>query len=712
MSLSRELSAIRNRMFLHVLTTTLPGCLVGCYIMALVVGVSGDRLVKALVVLLSPIIVFGALAQYLNCTRILGNAMRDRPDDGPGSKLARILTIPRKVELYSNFPIWLIGGLFFGFCSATFFTGEPTAERIIATSLAGMVAGLFVSLFPGMIFTMALEGDVFPLAYEEMRRAPGLLLHGEGFLWPRQRWYLPYAFAVALLSLLAFSSFIVVTRWREASATLGVSMAQSFGPGAGTMVVSELDNLFISTAIPVALVALVLLGAFLVTGNMLARRQARAAGAVEASLRSIARGAPEIPHWVATDETGDLASAAAAVTGEMTHVFSQLRAMAAGDLGQELRGESGLMSAFRDSQTAMLELARRMVALSNGDVSGEARIPGDLGVHFGHLQTSFQAIVDQAQTIAGGDLRRDVDVPGALGQAIQRMTANLRSMVGQTQGVSGNIEDLVVNLQSAAAQLSSATTEQVAAVTETANTMTEMSQTSAVSADRASELINQGEAAAQVVEAGVEAAESAVNAMHAISESLGRVSGASKALAERALRIESIVETVGFLADQSSTLAINAAIEASRAGVAGQGFAVVAREMRTLASDSRQGASQIREVLAEIKERTQQVDGSVAAGTQTVTEGSKAVERLGEVVNQLGITVGDSVGLMRQVEGSARQHQAGVAQVSQALTNLQKASESIRDGARLLGELSGKARQLSTRLQKSSGAYSLPAASA
>jgi hypothetical protein len=64
---------------------------------------------------------------------------------------------------------------------------------------------------------------------------------------------------------------------------------------------------------------------------------------------------------------------------------------------------------------------------------------------------------------------------------------------------------------------------------------------------------------------------------------------------------------------------------------------------------------------------------------------------------------------MRQVEGSARQHQAGVGQVSQALTNMQKASESIRDGARLLGELSSRAHEMATALQRGAGAYTLPA---
>jgi len=257
----------------------------------------------------------------------------------------------------------------------------------------------------------------------------------------------------------------------------------------------------------------------------------------------------------------------------------------------------------------------------------------------------------------------------------------------------------VVSLQGTASQLSSATTEQLAAVTETANTMTEMAQTSAVSADRAGELIRQGESAAEVVEEGGHTAEAAVNAMTTICGSLDKAAQSTSALAERVRKIDSIIETVTFLADQSSTLAINAAIEAARAGEAGKGFAVVSREIRALAADSRKAAHQVRDLLGEVRSATEAVESSVGTGFANVEQGAQLVQRMGEVVGQLGVTVHEAVNLMRQVEGAARQHQAGVTQVSQALTNLQRATESNRDAARLLGELSTQAGGLSQRLR-------------
>jgi methyl-accepting chemotaxis protein len=701
-----DFAALRSRIFGRILVTAVPSAAVAAYIFGLVIGLEDGALLKALVGFLLPILLLSAFQQFTVTSGLLRRALAVVPGEPEGARLVRILELPRRVEVFSNIFAWVAGSVAFGLLNMIVY-GKPIGVVVAASGI-----GLFASLFPGLILVMLIEEDVRHLAIEEFQKNPRLALAPRGFFWPRQSWYLPYAFGVALLSMVAFSGMVIVAKYDSAVARLLESIRQQGYGEAVASVKEQLALLAVSAGVPVVGIALVLLFAFSITGILLARRQARAATAVEQALRSMASGNPELPAWVATDEIGDLAAATSVISLEMRNVFQQLRAMASGDLGQDLHGDSGLIQVFRESRGGMLELATRMSALSRGESVAAARIAGDLGEAFDRLQGSFHAIVTQAQTIAKGDLRRDVDVPGELGGAMQQMTGNLRGMVGQTQQVSGNIGDIVVSLQSAAAQLSTATTEQVAAVTETANTMTEMAQTSAVSADRASELIKQGDAATAVVEEGGDAAEQAIRAMSAISTSLERVASASTSLAERVQRIDGITETVGFLADQSSTLAINAAIEAARAGEAGKGFTVVAREIRTLAADSRKAAGQIREVLSEIRERTSMVDDSVAAGARTAEEGNRLVQRLGEVIGQLGVTVHDAVGLMRQVEGSARQHQAGVGQVSQALTNMQKASESIRDGARMLGDLSGKTHELSASLQRTAGAYELPAARA
>ena len=693
--------SLRARIALRVFLASIPSALVGGYVYAAFTGLEGPDLSRALVAVV-PIYLGASAMQFLVIGWLVRWALSEPPPHAPAQRVHRILELPRRVELYSNVAAWALGSLVFGlFVDLAFHRSLAVPSAVVIFVLA--------SLFPGVVLVLSLEDCVRPLALAEFGRDPSRAIGPGGFFWTRQRLYLPYAFVVALFSMVVFMGLLVYAQFARAVDRVGDPLAREGLSAAVPLVREHLDRLAAEIAWPVALLAVLFLAAFALTGLYLASRQARAAAQVEGALTSLAAGAPEIPGWVATDEIGDLSTATARIALEMRAVFEQLSAIAAGDLERVPVGDSRLLRTFRESRDALVELSRRMIALARGEAVEKGRLAGDLGAAFQSLNATLSATVDQARTIAQGDLRRDVVAPGELGEALQRMTANLRAMVGRTQTVSGSVGDIVVSLQSASAQLSAATTEQVAAVTETANTMTEMAQTSAVSADRAGELIRQGDAATAVVAEGSAAAEAAVSAMSAISSSLGKVAQASNALADRVQKIDSITETVSFLADQSSTLAINAAIEAARAGEAGKGFAVVAREIRTLAADSRKAASQIREILGEIRDRTGQVDGSVSAGTRTVDDGARLVQRLGEVVAQLGITVHDSVGLMRQVEGSARQHQAGVGQVSQALTNMQRAAESIRDGARLLGTLSSQAHDLSESLRSAAGAYSLPA---
>ena len=383
-----DFEALRRRIFGRILATAVPSAAVAAYIFGLVIGLEEGALFKALAGFLLPILVLSALQQYTVTSRLLRRALAQVPGEPEGARLIRILELPRRVEVFSNVLAWVIGSVAFGALAAIFY-GKGLQVVVAATGI-----GLFSSLFPGLMLVMLIEEDVRQIAVEEFQRNPRLALPPRGFFWPRQSWYLPYAFGIALVSMVVFSGMVIVAKYDSAVATLlGAIQQQGYGEAVAT-VQAQLSALALDAVLPVVGIAFVLLIAFGITGILLARRQARAASAVEESLRSMAAGNPQLPAWIATDEIGDLSAATAVISLEMRHVFEQLRAMAAGDLGSELRGDSGLIQVFRESRAGMLELAQRMVALSRGESIDAVRISGDLGGAFDRLQSSFQAIVD------------------------------------------------------------------------------------------------------------------------------------------------------------------------------------------------------------------------------------------------------------------------------------------------------------------------------
>ncbi|HET7827111.1 MAG TPA: hypothetical protein VFK90_17375, partial [Anaeromyxobacter sp.] len=306
--------ALHRRIFARILLTAVPSAIVAGYVIAPGLGLGSDMYGDTLPWLVAAGIGAASGVQWAVSGALVRAALAARSGDAPGARLARILELPRRIELYSNTSGWLAGGLVFGL-AAVVWHGVPATTALAAAGLA-----LFASLFPGLVLVMLVEDVLRPAAVEEAGRGSRAATRG-GFFWPRQRWYLPYAFAVALVSLLVFSAFVLLSRYRVAVGRLVSEAGARDGALAAEALRESLEAQARATATPVVAIALVLLVAFAVTGVLLARRQARAVGAVEASLRSMAAGAPELPGWASTDELGDLAAATADIALEMRRAF-------------------------------------------------------------------------------------------------------------------------------------------------------------------------------------------------------------------------------------------------------------------------------------------------------------------------------------------------------------------------------------------------------
>lgn len=353
-------------------------------------------------------------------------------------------------------------------------------------------------------------------------------------------------------------------------------------------------------------------------------------------------------------------------------------------------------------------LSRAAGRIAEGDLSG-GELPGDrhdevgdLARSFGEMTHSLRGFAAVAGEIAAGNVttqispRSDKDV---LGRAFAEMIANLRNIVSElSEGI--NVLATSSNQMSAATgQLASSATETAAAVNETTTTVTEVRQTAQVSHEKARSVASSSEEANQVAEDGIRLTDELGQGISLIREQMNGIAQRMVALSERSQTIGQIVNSVEELAVQSNLLAVNAAIEASKAGEHGKGFGVVADEVRNLAEQSRDATRQIRDILADVQKAISSAVMATEQGTKAVDAGVDQSKEARVAIHALSGRVEDAARAASQIAASNHQQLVGVDQVASAMKNIQEASSQNVSSAKQLESASTTLTDLGRRLK-------------
>ena len=299
----------------------------------------------------------------------------------------------------------------------------------------------------------------------------------------------------------------------------------------------------------------------------------------------------------------------------------------------------------------------------------------------------LQRVTKATKAMAGGDLTiepvqvKNKDELGDLAESFNSMMQNLRNLVSQVHTSAEQVAASSEELMASAEQTTEATNQIAASIQEVAGG----SKKQEVSTDESSQAMQEMMAGVQLVatatatvadvssaatkeaDEGDIALQRVVIQMDKINESTNDSATVIQQLEERSTAIVKIIEVITGIADQTNLLALNAAIEAARAGEHGKGFAVVADEVRKLAEQSKNSADQIAGLIGEIQADTKHAVRAMEIGTDEVASGISVVQEAGAGFKRIQSSISEMSSQIQEISSVAQRMSASAEQVNTSI---------------------------------------------
>ncbi|AFM43513.1 methyl-accepting chemotaxis protein [Desulfosporosinus acidiphilus SJ4] len=315
------------------------------------------------------------------------------------------------------------------------------------------------------------------------------------------------------------------------------------------------------------------------------------------------------------------------------------------------------------------------------------------------ISKQINDVAETAEEIAKGNLNikkfdtSAKDELGKLGRAFNTMVDNLNQLVKQVSSSAAQVAASSQQLSAGAEQSAQASSQVAAAIMEVSQgaekQLNAMNESSAIVEQMSAGIQQMVENAKVVVRSSEKTALSASEGSAAIDKTIQQmatidqtVTGSAEVvmtLGERSKEIGQIVDTISGIAAQTNLLALNAAIEAARAGEQGKGFAVVADEVRKLAEQSQEASQQIAALIHEIQQDTQKAVLSINEGTHQVKLGTEVAETAGQAFKEISTLIEDVTTQVGEISGEIQQMALGNERIVASVSEVFDTSRIITD---------------------------------
>ena len=357
--------------------------------------------------------------------------------------------------------------------------------------------------------------------------------------------------------------------------------------------------------------------------------------------------------------------------------------------------------------TNVVEAAQK---IAGGDlaveVTSEARQDeiGDLARAFTLMIQSLKEKAQIAKKIAASDLTVTVTPlsdADTLGNAFATMVEKLRGQIQQIIEGVNVLASAGSEIMASVSQLTAGAAETATSVSETTTTVEEVKQTAEMTHQKAKRVSELGQKNAEISRAGLKSIEDTINGMNRIREQMESIADTVVRLSEQSQAIGEIIATVNDIAEQSNLLAVNASIEAAKAGEQGKGFAVVAQEIRSLAAQSKQATTQVRNILFDVQKAIGSAVMATEQGNKAVEEGVRLSTQAGESIDILvESVVTEATNAAMQIAASSQQQLIGMDQVVSAMENIRESSLQTASSTKQTEKAAHDLHNLGQRLQE------------
>ncbi|WP_447968324.1 methyl-accepting chemotaxis protein [Nitrospira sp. M1] len=317
-----------------------------------------------------------------------------------------------------------------------------------------------------------------------------------------------------------------------------------------------------------------------------------------------------------------------------------------------------------------------------------------------HSLTLLSKDIAQGQ----GDLTKRVPVVshdeiGELGRYFNLCIEKIQRSMGMVSEATRRIVVSATELSTTSNELSQSSEGQNSRMVQSTSAVEEMTMTASEVARNSTEAARLAKDTSETARTGHEVMMETVAGMEQVSEAVGQSSTIIVTLGKSSDQIGDIVRVIEDIADQTNLLALNAAIEAARAGEQGRGFAVVADEVRKLAERTTKATKEIGDMIRQIQHDTKSAVASMEDGTQRVLGGVELANKTGEALEKIQSMVDQTTDMIQQIADAAEEQSSATRQIATDLETVAQSSKEASGGVTESAKASHDLRVLATELQ-------------